>query len=128
MKKHAMKAAHAFMARFFRWELKKMRLTTRNLALSGLFIALSFIMPFFTMQIPAIGSMLCPIIFPFTMRFLCGVPLAYRRICYTTFTLCHGGYAAVLSVALAMHSSLRHTDFWQVFFYKSFEKSLIYLC
>jgi len=42
---------------------------TRNIVLSGLFIALGLVMPFFTGQIPSIGNKLLPMHLPV---FLCG--------------------------------------------------------
>lgn len=57
-----------------------MRNQTKNLVLSGLFLAIGQILPFITGQIPQIGNMLCPMHFPI---FLC----AY---------FCGGWYAAVI--------------------------------
>ncbi|NLG36582.1 MAG: ECF transporter S component, partial [Clostridiales bacterium] len=48
---------------------------TRKLVLSGLFIALGYVLPFFTMQIPALGRMLLPMHIPALLcGFLCGAP------------------------------------------------------
>ncbi|MGI5877542.1 MAG: ECF transporter S component [Christensenellales bacterium] len=53
----------------------KLRLKTRKLALSGLFIALGYVLPFFTMQLPALGRMLLPMHIPALLcGFLCGAP------------------------------------------------------
>lgn len=43
---------------------------TKKLVLSALFMALGLVLPFITMQIPAIGKMLCPMHIPIM---LCGV-------------------------------------------------------
>lgn len=52
-----------------------MRLKTNKLVLSGLFIALGYVMPFLTMQVPAVGSMLLPMHIPILLcGFLCGAP------------------------------------------------------
>lgn len=52
-----------------------MRKNIRNLVLSGLFMALGYIMPFFTMQIQAFGSMLLPMHIPVLLcGFICGAP------------------------------------------------------
>ncbi len=46
-----------------------------NLVLSAMFLALAFVMPFLTGQIPRIGSMLCPMHFPVILcGFVCGGP------------------------------------------------------
>lgn len=47
----------------------------RKTALSSMFIALSFVLPFFTMQIEKIGDMLCPMHIPVILcGFICGAP------------------------------------------------------
>lgn len=51
----------------------KKRNETRNLTLSAMFLALTFVMPFLTGQIPQVGSMLCPMHIPVLLcGFLCG--------------------------------------------------------
>lgn len=46
-----------------------------NISLSGMFLALSYVMPFLTGQIPEIGSMLCPMHIPVLLcGFVCGAP------------------------------------------------------
>lgn len=46
-----------------------------NLALSAMFLAMAFLMPFLTGQIPQIGSMLCPMHIPVILcGFICGGP------------------------------------------------------
>ena len=48
---------------------------TRKLTLSAMFMALAFVMPFLTVQIPQIGSMLCPMHIPVLLcGFFCGAP------------------------------------------------------
>lgn len=47
----------------------------KKLTLSAMFLALAFVMPFLTGQIPQIGSMLCPMHIPVLLcGFFCGVP------------------------------------------------------
>ena len=47
---------------------------TRNLVLSALFLALGIVLPFFTAQIPSVGSMLLPMHIPVLIcGFVCGV-------------------------------------------------------
>lgn len=49
--------------------------TVYKMVLSALFLALAFVMPFLTGQIPEIGSMLCPMHIPVLLcGFLCGWP------------------------------------------------------
>lgn len=53
----------------------KRRNEIKNLTLSAMFLALAFVMPFLTGQIPQIGSMLCPMHLPVLLcGFLCGAP------------------------------------------------------
>lgn len=48
---------------------------TKNLTLSAMFLALTFILPFFTGQLKQIGSMLCPMHIPVLLcGFFCGAP------------------------------------------------------
>ena len=52
-----------------------MRKETKKLTLSAMFLALAFVMPFLTGQIPQIGSMLCPMHIPVLLcGFFCGAP------------------------------------------------------
>ena len=54
--------------------MKNQRLVL-NLSLSGMFLALAYVMPFLTGQIPEIGSMLCPMHIPVLLcGFVCGAP------------------------------------------------------
>lgn len=51
----------------------KFRKDIRNLTLSSMFLAIAFVMPFITGQIPQIGSMLCPMHIPVLLcGFFCG--------------------------------------------------------
>lgn len=53
----------------------KTKLAIQKTALSAMFIALSFVLPFFTMQIEKIGDMLCPMHIPVILcGFVCGAP------------------------------------------------------
>ena len=48
---------------------------TRKLTLSAMFLAIAFMLPFFTGQIQQIGSMLCPMHIPVLLcGFFCGAP------------------------------------------------------
>lgn len=53
----------------------KTRNEIKKLTLSAMFLALAFVMPFLTGQIPQIGSMLCPMHIPVLLcGFFCGAP------------------------------------------------------
>ena len=46
-----------------------------NLSLSAMFLALAYVLPFLTGQVPQIGSMLCPMHIPVLLcGFVCGAP------------------------------------------------------
>lgn len=56
----------------------KKQSTTLNLALAAMFLALAFVMPFLTGQIPQIGSMLCPMHIPVILcGYFCGAPWGF---------------------------------------------------
>ena len=53
----------------------KRRVKISKLVLSGLFLALAFVLPFLTGQVPEIGNMLCPMHIPVLLcGFICGWP------------------------------------------------------
>ena len=53
----------------------KTRNEIKKLTLSAMFLALAFVLPFLTGQIPQIGSMLCPMHIPVLLcGFFCGAP------------------------------------------------------
>ncbi len=53
----------------------KKEISTQTLAMSAMFLALAFVLPFLTGQIPEIGSMLCPMHFPVILcGYICGGP------------------------------------------------------
>lgn len=68
--------------------MKKM--TTKNLALSAMFLALGLVLPFFTGQIPQVGSMLLPMHLPVL---ICGL-------------ICGWQYGAVVGFVLPLLRSL----------------------
>ena len=62
------------MAFFYRNEIMR-RNKIVKLVLSGLFLALAFVLPFLTGQVPEIGNMLCPMHIPVLLcGFICGWP------------------------------------------------------
>ncbi len=53
----------------------KQKLTTRNMIMAAFFLALGMVLPFFTGQIPAVGSMLLPMHIPVLIcGYVCGWP------------------------------------------------------
>lgn len=53
----------------------KTRSRLQNLTLAALFLAVAFVLPFLTGQIPEIGAMLCPLHIPVLLcGFICGAP------------------------------------------------------
>lgn len=53
----------------------KKRNENKKIVISAMFLALAFVMPFLTGQIPQIGSMLCPMHIPVLLcGFFCGAP------------------------------------------------------
>ena len=53
----------------------KKQLTVRKTVLAALFLAIGLILPFITMQIPAVGKMLCPMHIPVLLcGYICGWP------------------------------------------------------
>ena len=56
----------------------KKRKLINNISFSALFLALSFVFPFLTGQIPQIGSMLCPMHIPVLLcGYICGGPWGF---------------------------------------------------
>ena len=56
----------------------KIRNDIKKLTLSAMFLGLAFVLPFFTGQIPQIGSMLCPMHIPVLLcGFFCGAPWGF---------------------------------------------------
>ena len=62
-------------ASFFERKLMKFRNNLLKMILSAFFLALAYVLPFVTGQIPEIGAMLCPMHIPVLLcGFLCGWP------------------------------------------------------
>lgn len=55
--------------------LMKKQINTRTMILAAMFLALAYVLPFVTGQVPQIGSMLCPMHIPVLLcGFVCGWP------------------------------------------------------
>ena len=76
-----------------------------KMILSALFLALAYVMPFLTGQIPEIGSMLCPMHIPVLLcGFICGWPwgLAVGCIAPILRSFLTGGFPPMFPTAVCM--------------------------
>lgn len=106
-----------------------MKRNTRNLVLAALFVALGFLLPFLTMQIPSIGSMLSPMHIPVLLcGFVCGWPYALAVGFVTpllrALTL---GMPPMLPTAVAMAFELAAYGFFSGLLYAKLKKSAVNL-
>ena len=98
-----------------------------NLALSAMFIALSFVLPFLTGQIPQIGAMLCPMHIPVILcGFVCGAPwgLAVGFISPLLRSAILG-MPTLFPTAVSMAFELAAYGFCSGLFYRIFKKNKI---
>ncbi|MGI6239658.1 MAG: ECF transporter S component [Christensenellales bacterium] len=106
-----------------------MRFSTRNLALSGLFIAIGFVLPFLTMNIPTIGSALSPMHIPVLLcGFVCGAP--YGLIVGVITPLLRSvivGMPPIYPTALAMAFELAAYGLLAGLLYKMLPKKPLYV-
>ena len=105
----------------------KKQSTTLNLALSAMFLALAFVMPFLTGQIPQIGSMLCPMHIPVILcGYFCGAPWGFVigavAPLLRSVTL---GMPPIFPNAFAMAFELAVYGFMSGFLYRIFPKKKI---
>lgn len=103
----------------------------RKIVLSAMFLALSFVLPFFTGQIPEIGSMLCPMHIPVIIcGFVCGSPwglvVGFVAPLFRSLIL---GMPPLFPTALAMAFELAAYGFMSGFLFKKFPKTnlLVYI-
>ena len=76
-----------------------------KMILSALFLALAYVMPFITGQIPEVGSMLCPMHIPVLLcGFICGWPwgLAVGFIAPVMRSFLTGGFPPMFPTAICM--------------------------
>ena len=118
-------------APFFVWKEHKMKRKNdiRKLTLAAMFLALAFVMPFLTGQIPQIGSMLCPMHIPVLLcGFFCGAPwgLAVGVIAplLRSFTL---GMPPMFPTAFCMAFELAAYGFVSGFLYQLFPKKIPFI-
>lgn len=98
-----------------------------NLVLSALFLALAYILPFLTGNIPQIGSMLLPMHIPVLLcGFLCGAPwgLAVGLVAPIMRSLLTGGFPPMFPTAVAMALELAAYGFISGFMYRRMPKKL----
>ncbi|NLY76577.1 MAG: ECF transporter S component [Tissierellia bacterium] len=102
-----------------------MKNSLKKLVLSGFFIALGFILPFFTGQIPALGNKLLPMHIPVLLcGFVCGWPygLAVGFI-VPLFRSIVFGMPPMFPIAMAMAFELAAYGFISGLLYKYFSRS-----
>lgn len=96
----------------------------KQLTLSAMFLALAFIMPFITGQIPQIGAMLCPMHIPVLLcGFFCGAPwgaiVGFAAPLLRSFTL---GMPPMFPTAFCMAFELAAYGFMAGFLYNKLSK------
>lgn len=100
-----------------------------NLALAAMFLALAYVMPFLTGQVPQIGSMLCPMHIPIILcGFVCGAPwglvVGFVAPLIRSLTL---GMPSLYPVAFAMAFELAAYGFISGILYRIFPKKNGYI-
>lgn len=100
-----------------------------NLALAAMFLALAYVMPFLTGQVPQIGSMLCPMHIPIILcGFVCGAPwglvVGFVAPLIRSLTL---GMPSLYPVAFAMAFELAAYGFISGILYRIFPRKNGYI-
>lgn len=98
-----------------------------NLALSSMFLALAFVMPFLTGQIPQIGAMLCPMHIPVILcGYICGAPwglaVGFIAPLLRSFTL---GMPPLFPTAFSMAFEFAVYGFMSGFLYRKLHKNKV---
>ena len=99
----------------------------KRLVLSALFLALAYILPYFTGNIPQIGAMLLPMHIPVLLcGFVCGAPwgLVVGLIAPVMRSVLTGGFPPMVPTAAAMAFELAAYGFVSGFAYRRLPKSL----
>ena len=105
------------------------RKNIRKIALSAMFLALSFVLPFFTGQIPEIGSMLCPMHIPVIIcGYLCGAPwglvIGFIAPLFRSLIM---SMPPLFPTALSMAFELAAYGFMSGFLFKKLPKTNLYI-
>ena len=98
-----------------------------NMVLAALFLALAYILPYFTGNIPQIGAMLLPMHIPVLLcGFVCGAPwgLVVGLIAPVMRSVLTGGFPPMFPTAVAMAFELAAYGFVSGFAYRRLPKSL----
>ena len=100
-----------------------------NLALAAMFLALAYVMPFLTGQVPQIGSMLCPMHIPVIIcGFVCGAPwgliVGFATPLLRSLTL---GMPPLFPVAVAMAFELAAYGFMSGVLHRVLPKKKAYI-
>lgn len=104
----------------------------RKMILAAFFLALSYVMPYLTGQIPEIGAMLCPLHIPVLLcGFICSWPwgLTVGFIAPIMRSFLTGGFPPLFPTAICMAFELAAYGFFTGLFHKIFprKKQYIYL-
>ena len=107
----------------------KKSFSVRSIVLGGLFIALGYVMPYLTMQIPNVGSMLLPMHLPVLLAgFVCGGPIGLIVGAVTPLLRSViAGMPPMYPTAIAMAFELAAYGFLTVLFYRLFPKKSGYI-
>lgn len=105
-----------------------MKTKTQRLVLSSLFLALAYIMPYLTGQIPEIGAMLCPMHIPVLLcGFICGWPwglaVGFIAPLFRSLIL---GMPPLFPAAVCMAAELAAYGAFSGLFYMHFPKKKLY--
>ncbi|MBR2876832.1 MAG: ECF transporter S component [Clostridia bacterium] len=110
-------------------ENTKNKKNTRKIALSAMLLALSFVLPFFTGQIPEIGAMLCPMHIPVMLcGYICSAPWGF--IVGLTAPLLRSvilGMPPLFPTAVAMSFELAAYGFMTGYLFKKLPEKNVYI-
>lgn len=99
-----------------------------NLVLSALFLALTYVLPILTGNVPQVGAMLLPMHIPVLLcGFLCGAPwgLAVGMIAPIMRSVLTGGFPPMFPTAVAMSFELAAYGLVSGFIYRRMPKKLL---
>ncbi len=105
------------------------KISTKYLVLSGLFLALGLILPFFTAQVPSIGSRLLPMHIPVLLcGFVCGWPYGlFVGLIVPIFRSMLFGMPPMVPTAVAMSFELATYGFMSGLIYRLLPKKNVFI-